>query len=93
MRVGIAVYCSECGRQKCPRGRSAPMTRSMCDFECSGYSQTPMVGDLWPGETDEEFGHPCGEQGTCEVTKYRGFHSGPTTIFDLKAKMQNESTS
>lgn len=64
MKVGIAVYCTTCGRQKCPRGRSAPLCSAMCYFECEGYSYDPKVGDLWPGETEEEFGYPCGTDGT-----------------------------
>ena len=56
--VGIAVDCTVCGRRKKPRGRSAPleMANSLCDFECPGYDQAPEPGELWPGETREEFG-------------------------------------
>ena len=67
MRIGIAVYCTICHRQKCPRGRSAPMVRRMCDFECPGYYTDPKVGDLWPGETEEQFGYPVSIEGTALV--------------------------
>lgn len=62
MKVGIAVTCKHCGRRKKPRGRSAPyaMAGSLCDDDCDGYDSPPLPGDLWPGETEEEFGHPVG---------------------------------
>jgi len=64
-KVGIAVECVVCGLRKVPRGRSAPleMANSMCDYECHGYYQKPFVGCLWPGETDADFGYPCGDDG------------------------------
>lgn len=57
--VGIAVTCTVCGLRKKPRGRSAPMemANSLCDHECPGYNQPPEPGELWPGETREEFGY------------------------------------
>lgn len=67
MRVGIAVYCGECGRSKAPRGRSVPMGASMCDSDCPGYHTDPLPGDLWPGETEEQFGYPIGSNATKEV--------------------------
>jgi len=56
--VGVAVTCSICGLRKKPRGRDAPlaMANSLCDHECPGYDQPPEPGDLWPGETKEDFG-------------------------------------
>lgn len=62
MKVGIAVTCSFCGRRKKPRGRSAPYETggSLCDDGCLGYDLHPYPGDLWPGETEEEFGFPVG---------------------------------
>lgn len=70
MKVGITVVCEVCGRIKCPRGRSAPLTASMCFAdECSGYHRTPFVGDLWPGETEVQFGYPVSSDGTREVDK------------------------
>ena len=65
-KVGVAVDCTICGKRKKPIGRSAPheMVGSMCDHECPGYRQEPLAGDLWPGETDEDFGYPCGDAAT-----------------------------
>lgn len=59
--VGRAVDCRVCGLRKKPRGRDAPliMASSLCDHECPGYAQPPHPGDLWPGETAEDFGFPC----------------------------------
>ena len=58
-QVGKAVDCNVCGRCKAPRGRSAPldMASSLCDNECEGYNQSPLPGELWPGETREDFGY------------------------------------
>lgn len=67
MKVGMAVYCNTCGLRKSPRGRSAPYALPMCNFECSGYYEDPKVGDLWPGETEEEFGYPVSADGTREA--------------------------
>jgi hypothetical protein len=74
MRVGIAVECTVCGRDKEPLGRSvAPaMAGGMCDFECPGYSKEPMPGSLWPGETEKEFGYFVGAAGTKEVPDVEG---------------------
>ena len=61
-KVGYERYCAVCGRPKAPRGRSvaAAMWNSMCTSDqCEGYYQDPKPGDLWPGETAEEFGFPC----------------------------------
>jgi hypothetical protein len=56
--VGVAVECVVCHRRKKPVGRSAPdaMAGSLCDSECPGYYEDPRPGQLWPGETREEFG-------------------------------------
>ncbi len=56
--VGVAVYCSKCDRRKAPRGRSVPMVMAdaLCQSDCLGYYETPEPGQLWPGETREEFG-------------------------------------
>jgi len=35
-----------------------------CDRDCAGYYEAPHVGSLWPGETDADFGYPCGDDGT-----------------------------
>lgn len=37
--------------------------------ECDGYDQEPLVGDLWPRETEEEFGYPVSPHGTQEETR------------------------
>lgn len=71
MRVGISVECKKCGQTKAPRGRSvaAAMWNSMCtDDRCSDYYNDPKPGDLWPGETEEEFGYPISSNATREVT-------------------------
>lgn len=34
------------------------MQMSMCDYDCPGYELGPRVGQLWPGETAEDFGYP-----------------------------------
>lgn len=58
--LGEAVECAVCHRTKTPRGRSAPleMANGLCSWDCPGYSEPPPVGDLWPGETRQEFGYP-----------------------------------
>jgi hypothetical protein len=57
--VGAAVRCTVCGRTKKPVGRSAPlaMANGLCDDDCEGYRLEPFPGQLWPGETCEEFGY------------------------------------
>jgi len=57
--VGVAVNCSVCGLRKTPIGRSAApeMANGLCDYDCPGYSQEPLTGHLWPGETQKEFGY------------------------------------
>lgn len=57
--VGVAVTCTTCGLRKKPIGRSAPveMGNSLCDHECPGYYLEPTPGDLWPGETREQFSY------------------------------------
>lgn len=68
MRVGIGVTCSLCGRTKKPIGRDAPYTHDYCEYrECEGYVIPPYPGQLWPGETEEQFGHLVGKDGTKEV--------------------------
>ncbi len=65
-KKGIAVYCQVCGLRKKPRGRSAgaAMASSLCDDECPGYQKEPLPGDLWPGETDADFGFSCSDNAT-----------------------------
>jgi hypothetical protein len=67
VKVGIAVSCRQCGRQKAPRGRSTPLGMMLCESDCSGYRADPMPGDLWPGETEEDFGYPIGGNATKDV--------------------------
>lgn len=57
--VGFAVECKECGKTKAPRGRSAPAELYLCDMHCPGWDKYPLPGDLWPGETADDFGYPC----------------------------------
>lgn len=57
-RVGSFAVCTWCNRNKQPRGRDS-MDNGLCDHECPGYDAPPYAGDLWPGETAEEFGYPC----------------------------------
>lgn len=66
MKVGISVECAVCRRTKQPRGRSAPLGGSLCDRECAGYRIAPLPGDLWPGETEEDFGFPVSANATRE---------------------------
>ncbi len=64
-KIGIRVTCAVCHRQKKPRGRSMPVGFNMCEPEsCSAYYCEPRVGDLWPGETAQDFGYPCSDDGT-----------------------------
>ncbi len=67
-RKGIAVTCAVCNLRKKPVGRSAPheMANSLCDHECSGYYLMPLVGSLWPGESEEDFGYPVSPWGTTD---------------------------
>lgn len=61
---GVRVECSVCGQMKQPIGRDGGVYRRYCDWECPGYRQEPYAGSLWPGETDADFGFPCGDAGT-----------------------------
>lgn len=68
MKVGIAVECTTCHRDKAPHGRSVPMLGpSYCTDECIGYKADPMPGCLWPGETEEDFGYPICAHATKEI--------------------------
>lgn len=71
--VGIAVRCTVCHLRKKPHGRSAPMVmaNSLCDFECAGYDLDPKPGDLWPGETCEDFGYAHCHEATIEAALQR----------------------
>lgn len=69
-KVGISVKCCTCGRSKSPRGRSLPpeISMSYCGSACPGYRDAPLPGDLFPGETDEDFGYSCSDNSTRPVT-------------------------
>ena len=56
--AGVIRRCRKCGHTKKPLGRSAPLGTHYCDDDCDGYREPPTPGDLWPGETREEFGFP-----------------------------------
>ncbi len=63
-KVGIRVRCAVCGATKKPMGRSTPLGGYYCDPECKGYYEEPKPGSLWPGESEQEFGYPVGNDGT-----------------------------
>jgi hypothetical protein len=44
-----------------------PLGVFMCQPECSGYAKEPKVGELWPRETEEDFGYPVSTDGTEEA--------------------------
>jgi hypothetical protein len=67
VKVGIAVYCLTCGHRKKPTGRSAPIGVYMCDDSCPGYRNEPQPGDLWPRESEKDFGYPVSSHATREV--------------------------
>ena len=62
--VGIYVKCMTCGRQKKAIGRYTAAIR--CDEDCQGYWEKPKPGQLWPGESETQFGHPVGNDGITE---------------------------
>ena len=62
-KFGVRVVCAVCGISKAPIGRSVPMELRMCDSECAGYHQPPLVGSLWPAESETEFGYNVGDVG------------------------------
>lgn len=56
-RVGPPlVTCAECGKEKCPVGRSAPVAVAgdLCSVGngCPGYYAEPYPDRLWPGEEE-----------------------------------------
>lgn len=67
--VGAYITCAYCGKTKKPCGRAAPMEmgNGLCDLDCSGYSEPPDPGVLWPGETCEEFGYHCFDRAVMAV--------------------------
>lgn len=68
MRQGISVTCALCGRTKKPIGRDAHPGSDYCEYwECEGYVIPPYPGQLWFGESEEEFGYLVGKDGTKEI--------------------------
>ncbi len=70
-KIGLAVKCLICHQMKKPRGRSGPLAASFCEpifpglpGGCEGWDAEPRVGDLWPGESEADFGYPCTNHGT-----------------------------
>lgn len=55
--VGKSVECTTCGRRKKPWGRSEPLGSYLCDSACPGFLEDPGPGQLWPGETQKDFGY------------------------------------
>ena len=61
---GYRAICGTCGRTKQPAGRSAPMDMVMCTpyhaiidpHGCPGYNTDPLPSNLWPGESEADFG-------------------------------------
>lgn len=72
MKIGIAVECGTCHRTKAPRGRSIPgeIYESYCNRDmCPDYWTEPKPGDLFPGESEEDFGYPIGSNATREANE------------------------
>jgi hypothetical protein len=65
-KVGIGVNCEVCRKQKRPIGRSVPLEMAMdlCSDACDGFYEPPYSGSLWPGESEADFGHMVGTDGT-----------------------------
>ncbi len=55
---GFEVKCDTCDRTKQPVGRSAPPGMWLCDPDCPGYYREPLASNLWPGESEADFGYP-----------------------------------
>jgi hypothetical protein len=53
---GYRVTCTTCGVTKKPWGRSVPLDSYYCDSDCHGYMQEPLPSNLWPGESEADFG-------------------------------------
>lgn len=63
-KIGAVVTCAVCGYTKKPIGRDTPLNWYACDRECKGYAMEPYPSQLWPGESEAEFGYPVGDDGT-----------------------------
>ena len=55
---GYEADCAVCGVTKQPVGRSAPMRFYYCTSDCPGYHQEPLPSNLWPDESESDFGYP-----------------------------------
>jgi len=55
---GYSVTCTVCAQKKKPVGRSAPIGSCFCDEECAGFYGDPLPSNLWPGESEADFGYP-----------------------------------
>lgn len=69
MRIGIRVFCPKCNKVKAPRGRSVPpeIYSAYCTWDqCPSYYDHPKPGDLWCGESEDDFGYPISNDGTRE---------------------------
>lgn len=53
------VQCARCGKTKAPVGRSVPvaMYGAYCTSDCSGFHDEPLPSNLWPGESESDFGY------------------------------------
>lgn len=67
--IGVYVKCGECGHQKQPFGRSAPLGGYYCNSHegCPGYDAAPHVGTLWPGETCLDFAYAHSHSGAVPI--------------------------
>lgn len=66
-KIGICIYCQECGKLKQPWGRSVPISTAniYCYHDnCEGWDKEPLSGSLFPGESEYDFGYPCSDNGT-----------------------------
>lgn len=68
MKIGIAVFCETCGLLKKPIGRDAPADSYYCTSDCRGYRDKPYPGQLWPGETDDQYGFDACDDATRVLT-------------------------
>lgn len=55
---GYTVKCTVCQCIKKPWGRSAPAESYLCDSDCPGYHDEPLPSNLWPNESEADFGYP-----------------------------------
>jgi hypothetical protein len=53
---GYRVTCVVCSVEKKPWGRSAPLDSYYCDSDCPGYMKEPLPSNLWPNESEADFG-------------------------------------